>query len=86
VLVAVLKYFWLMADAFIPRQFNEAKAKRRFFFQLVFGSCLAASLFVSSCATPLAAFAYLGLILLQTRWLRAELQRRRLFPAQGLVS
>jgi hypothetical protein len=43
-------------------------------------------LFHRHCATPLAAFAYLGLILLQTRWLRAELQRRLLFPAQGMVS
>lgn len=43
-------------------------------------------LFHRHCATPLAAFAYLGLILLQTRLLRAELQRRLLFPVQGMVS
>ena len=43
-------------------------------------------LFHRHCTTPLAAFAYLGLILLQTRLLRAELQRRLLFPVQGVVS
>jgi hypothetical protein len=40
-------------------------------------------LFHGHCTSPLAVFAYLGLILLQARRLRAELQRRLLFPARG---
>jgi len=43
-------------------------------------------LFHRHCTTPLAAFSYLGLILLDIRLLRAELQRRLLFPIQGVVS
>jgi hypothetical protein len=43
-------------------------------------------LFHRHCTTPLAAFAYLGLILLEIRSLRAELQRRLLFPPLGVVS
>jgi hypothetical protein len=39
-------------------------------------------LFHGHCTSPLAAFSYLGLILLQARFLRAELQRRLLFPAR----
>jgi hypothetical protein len=38
-------------------------------------------LFHGHCQTPLAAFAYLGLVLLQARLLRSELQRRLLFRA-----
>ena len=39
-------------------------------------------LFYSYYTTPLAAFAYLGLILMETALLRAELQKRLLFPVQ----
>jgi hypothetical protein len=42
----------LMAGAFILSGFKEWKAERGFFSRLVFGSCLVASLFVCSCATP----------------------------------
>ena len=41
-----------MAGVFILYQFNKWKAQRGFFSHSVFGSCLVASLFVSSCATP----------------------------------
>jgi hypothetical protein len=51
-IIAVLKYSLLMAAAFILYRFNEWKAERGFSFHLVFGSCLVASLLVSSCATP----------------------------------
>jgi hypothetical protein len=40
-----------MAGAFIPYQFNQKKVERGFFSRLALGSCLAASLFVCSCAT-----------------------------------
>lgn len=42
--------------------------------------------FHGHCTTALAAFAYLGLILLELRALRAELQGRVLFPVQGVAS
>jgi hypothetical protein len=41
-----------MAGASILFQFNESKAERRFSSRLICGSCLAASLLFSSCATP----------------------------------
>jgi len=42
----------LMAGASILFQFNKSKTERRFFSHLVCASCLAASLLLSSCATP----------------------------------
>jgi hypothetical protein len=46
------EYFMLMAGASILFQFSKSKTERRFFSHLVCGSWLAASLLLSSCATP----------------------------------
>ncbi len=48
----VLTYWLVIAGAFILKLCNARKAERRFAPHLVSGACLAASLFVSSCATP----------------------------------
>jgi hypothetical protein len=42
----------VMAGVFIPDRLNRLRAGRRVSPPLVFGACLAVSLFVSSCATP----------------------------------